>query len=64
MPQVCLVNTYDFTLKTNLRPLGPHQQEEVYEICISPQKSYVLCYLPRMNPYGIIYKEITPEGSF
>lgn len=46
MPEVCLVNTYDFILKTNLRPLGPHQQEEVYEICISPAKAMFFITYP------------------
>ena len=45
MLQDCLGNTYDFILKTNPRPLGPHQQEEVYEIYISPMKAmfFITC---------------------
>ena len=45
MLQDCLANIYDFILKTNPRPLGPHQQEEVYEIYTPPMKAmlFITC---------------------
>ena len=61
MLQDCLANTYDFILKTNPRPLGPHQQEEVYEIYTSPMKAMLFNVVVAVQLLSCVWLFATPR---